>query len=163
MTRNMVSPSHKHDVIGRRINVIAFGALACVAAGCAALDRNLLSEGAVRLEVAPSETASLSRVRVYEEDGDLFVYGKIGRRAGVKRRVDATVRVIVRLPDGRAVEETTRASPPYLPIKRSRKSNFTVRFQRTAPTGAVIRIECQPGTANSALASEFVIESASME
>lgn len=143
--------------------MITFGALACVAAGCAALDGNLLSEGAVRLEVAPSETASLSRVRVYEEDGDLFVYGKIGRRAGVKGRVDATVRVIVRLPDGRAVEETTRAFPPYLPVRRSRKSNFTVRFQGTPPTGAVVRIESPPASANSAQAPQFVLESASLE
>ena len=132
------------DVIGRRINAILFVALACIESGCAALTGDLLSEGTVRLEDAPSETASLSRVLVYEDDGDLVVYGKVSRRAGVKGRVDATVRVIVRCPDGRTLEETKRAFPPYLPIRRSRKSNFTVRFQGIPPAGAVVRIECPP-------------------
>ncbi len=134
-----------------------FGTLVCIGSGCAALNRDLLSEGKVRLEEAPSETASLSRVRVYEDDGAVTVYGKVGRRAGVKGRVDAAVRVIVRFPDGRTFEKTARAFPPQLPIRRSRKSNFTARFQGLPPAGAVVRIECLPMTTGTATTSSSLV------
>lgn len=54
------------------------------------------------------------------------------------------IRVILSYPDGRKLEETERVFPPYLPIKRSRKSNLTVRFPGLPPVGAVVRIECPP-------------------
>lgn len=51
--------------------------------GCAVLESELVSDGTIRLEEVPSDTARLSRVRVYEDGGELAVYGKIGRRADV--------------------------------------------------------------------------------
>lgn len=128
--------------IGRFVSEVAFGASLCAGYGCAALDRDLQKDGAVRLELAPSEIATVSRVRVYEDEGDLIVYGKIGRKAGVKGRMDAMVRVIIQYPDGRTLEETKRAFPPHLPIKSSRKSNFTVHFPGLPANGARVRIEC---------------------
>lgn len=125
--------------------------------GCAALETDLVSDGTIHLEQVSSNTARLSRVRVYENDGDLIVYGKIGRQSGVKGRVDATVRVIIRYPDGRILEETKRAFPPYLPIRRSRKSNFTLRFSDLPPVGAVIRIECPQVPANAPASSSPVV------
>lgn len=135
---------------------VAFGATLCAGYGCAELSRDLGSGGAVRLEPAPSEIASVSRLRVYEDDGDLVVYGKVGRKAGVTGRVDAVVRVIVQLPDGRTLEGTKRAFPPYLPIRRSRKSNFTVRFDGLPPAGTIVRIECPPITPSTVPASSPV-------
>jgi len=127
-----------------------------VGVGCAALELDLINEGAVRLEEASSDTASLSRVRIYQDDGALVVYGKLGRKAGVTGRVDAVVRVLVRLPDGRTVVETKRAFPPYLPIRRNRHSNFTVRFRELPPIGAVVRIECPPMPASGKVSSSPV-------
>lgn len=129
---------------GRFISGAAFGASLCAAYGCAALSRDLQKEGVVRLEPTPSEIASFSRLRVYEDEGNLVVYGKVGRKAGVKGRVEASVRVLVRFPDGTTLEATKRAFPPYLPIRRSRKSNFTVRFDGLPPGGTIVRIECRP-------------------
>lgn len=131
-------------VTGRLAAKVMFGVYLCTGSGCAALSRDLQNEGAVRLELAPSEIASVSRVRVYEDGGDLAVYGKIGRRAGVKGRVAAMVRVILSYPNGGTFEETKRAFPPNLPIRRSRKSNFSVRFPGLPPAGTVVRIECPP-------------------
>lgn len=104
----------------------------------------------------PSEIASVSHIRVYEDDGDLVVYGKVGRKAGVEGRVDAIVRVIVQHPDGRALEATKPAFPPYLPIRRSRKSNFTVRFDGLPPAGTIVRIECPPSMPSTVPASSPV-------
>lgn len=83
---------------------------------------------------------------MYEDRGDLVVYGKIGRRGGVRGRVEAMVRVTLHHPDGRSLEEAARAIPPNLPIRRSRKSNFSVRFRGLPPEGSVVRIECTPGS-----------------
>lgn len=141
---------------GRIISGAAFGASFCAAYGCAALSRDLQKEGAVRLQPAPSEIASFSRLHVYEDEGDLVVYGKVGRKAGVKGRVDAIVRVIVQLPDGSTLEATKRAFPPYLPIRRSRKSNFTVRFDGVPPNGTNVRIECPPTSPSTSPASSSV-------
>lgn len=126
------------------MSVAALGTLLGAGPGCAGLGRDLARDGVVRLEIAPSEKAVFSRVRVYEDDGDLVVYGKVGRQAGVKGRVDAKIRVVAHFPDGRTLERTTRAFPPHLPIRRSRKSNFTVRFEGQPPSGTVVRIEFPP-------------------
>lgn len=138
------SKGGQRDHGGRHVKVTLSIAVLFLGFGCAALDKNLVSDGTVRLEEVPSDTARLSRVRVYEDDGDLIVYEKIGRQAGVKGRVDAMVRVILNYPDGRTLQETKRAFPPYLPIRRSRKSNFSVRFPGLPPAGTVVRIECPP-------------------
>lgn len=130
----------------RSVSVVAFGTITCIVSGCALLQKDLVNAGTIQLQEAPSDIARLSRIRVYEDDGDLVVYGKVGRKADVKGRVDATVRVVVRFPDGRTLEVTSRAFPRYLPIRRSRKSNFTVRFHALPPTGTVVRIECPPVT-----------------
>lgn len=128
----------------------------CTGFGCAALSRDPLSGGAVRLELAPSDIASFSRLRVYEDEGNLVVYGKVGRKAGVKGRVDAIVRVVVQLPDGGTLEATKRAFPAHLPIRRSRKSNFTVRFDGLPPAGTIVHIECPPTGPSTAPASSPV-------
>lgn len=146
MTRIMASHWRllRTRVTERLAAKVMFGVFLCTGSGCAALSRDLQNERAVRLELVPSEIASVSLVRVYEERGDLAVYGKIGRRAAVKGRVEAMVRVILSYPDGRTLEQTKRAFPPHLPIRRSRKSNFTVRFSGLPPAGTVVRIECPP-------------------
>lgn len=146
MTRIMASRRRlpRAHVTGCLAAKVVFDVFFCIGLGCAALSRDLQSEGAVRLELAPSEIARVSRVRVYGDDGDFFVYGQIARKAGVTGREDATVRVVVRFPDGRMVEATKRAFPPYLPIRRSRKSNFSVRFPGLPPAGTVVRVECPP-------------------
>lgn len=142
---------------GCLVSSVAFGAsLCCAVYGCTALSRDLQKEGAVRLEPAPSEIAIVSHLRVYEDDGDLVVYGKVGRKAGVKGRVEANVRVLVRLRDGSTLETTKRAFPPFLPIRRSRKSNFTVRFSGLPPAGTIVRIECPPGMPSTAPSSSPV-------
>lgn len=137
-------PNAQRNHRGRRTTVLLFIAGLFFGCGCAVWESDLVSDGTIRLEELPSVTARLSRVRVYEDGGDLAVYGKIGRRAGVKGRVEAMIRVILSYPDGRTLEETKRAFPPYLPIRRSRKSNFMVRFPGLPPAGAVVRIECPP-------------------
>lgn len=141
---------------GCLVSGVAFGASLCGGYGCAALSRDLQKECAVRLEPAPSDIASVSHLRVYEDDGDLVVYGKVGRKAGVKGRIEASVRVLVQFPNGRVLEATKRAFPPYLPIRRSRKSNFTVRFDGLPPAGTIVRIECPPSTPSTAPASSPV-------
>lgn len=128
------------------------------------MQRDLLAEGRVHLEVVASDTAQLSRVRVYEDRGDMVVYGKIGRRVGVKGRVEAMARVILHLPNGESLEETAHAFPPHLPIRRSRKSNFSVRFRGLPPEGSVVRIECMPGPSGNAMrASARLVSSVSLE
>ena len=146
MTRIMASRRRllRASLTGRLAAKVMFGVFLCTGSGCAALSRDLQNEGAVRLELTPSEIASVSRVRVYEDGGDLAVYGKIGRRAGVKGRVEAMISVILSYPDGRTLEETKRAFPPHLPKRRSRKSNFSVRFPDLPPAGTVVRIDCPP-------------------
>ncbi|QDV90750.1 hypothetical protein RAS2_18330 [Phycisphaerae bacterium RAS2] len=128
------------------------------------MQRDLLAEGRVHLEEVASDTAQLSRVRVYEDRGDMVVYGKIGRRVGVKGRVEAMARVILHLPNGESLEETARAFPPRLPIRRSRKSNFSVRFHGLPPEGSVVRIECMPRPSDTATqTSAPLVLSASLE
>lgn len=129
---------------GRRTMLLLFGAALFLGCSCSVLEKDWVSDGTIRLEEAPSDMARLSRVRVYAEGGDLIVYGKIGQRVGVRGRVEAMVRVTLRYPDGRTLEETKRAFPPYLPKRRSRKSNFSVRFPGLPPAGTVVRIECPP-------------------
>lgn len=140
----------------RRRTLLLSGTITLTGVACAPLENDWVRAGTVRLEEAWSHTARLSRVRVYEDDGDLIVYGKVGRKAGVEGRVDAIVRVVVQLPDGRRLEETKRAFPPYLPIRRSRKSNFTVRFPELPRAGAVVRIECPPMPTNAPASSSPV-------
>lgn len=147
---------HVRATTKRFISEAALGASLCAACGCAALSRDVQKDGAVRLESAPSEIASFSRIHVYEDDGNLVVYGKVGRKAGVTGRVEASVRVLVRFPDGSTLEATKRAFPPYLPIRRSRKSNFTVRFDGLPPAGTIVRIECPPSTPSTVPASSPV-------
>lgn len=122
----------------------ALGATLVICSGCATSQRDLLADGVVRVEAPPSETTSLSRVRVYEDGDDWIVYGQLGRKAGVKGRIDAIVHVIVSSPGGRTLEVTTRASPAHLPVRRSRHSNFSVRLLGRPPPRAVIRIERPP-------------------
>lgn len=139
-----------------RIGVALFAIVTCVSHGCAVFERELVREGLIRLDKVPSDIARLLRVRVYEDNGDLVVYGNVSRKAGVQGRVDAIVRVLLQLPDGRTLEETERAFPPYLPIRRSRKSNFTVRFDGLPPAGTIVRLECPPNTPSTAPASSSV-------
>lgn len=154
MTRDMTSRKRCSRTT-QSIPIIAtmFGAAMCMGSGCALFQKDLVSAGTIQLEEASSDIARLFRVRVYQDDGDWAVYGKVGRKAGVKGRVDATVRVMVRFPDGGTLEEQARAFPPYVPIRRSRGSNFTVRFRGLPPTGTVVRIEPPSITSREAPAS----------
>jgi len=124
--------------------------------GCAALERDGVVDGTVRFEDASSDTTSLSRDRIYQDNGAFVVYGKPARKAGLTGRVDAIVRGLLRLPDGRTVEKTKRAFPPYPPIRRNRHSNFAVRFRELPPIGLVVRIECPPIPASAPVSSSPV-------
>lgn len=129
---------------GLRIQLVYLMVIAFYGFGCAALETALVSDLTIRLEQPPCDLASLTRIRLYEDGGDFVVYGKMGRRKGVSGRVEAQVRMNLRYPDGCTFDETKRAFPPYLPKRRSRKSNFSVRFSGLPPAGTVIRIECPP-------------------
>lgn len=158
MRRMMASRRSCHYTTSRCcIITVVFGTLTSMVSGCALLKKDLVRAGTIRLEEARSDVARLSRVHVCMDDGELVVYGKLGRKPDVDGRIDGTVRVVVRFPDGRTLEETTRAIPRYLPIRRSRKSNFTVRFQALWPTGAVVWIECPPMTTGPSSASSSLV------
>lgn len=145
MTRTMTSRKRcRYTALRSCIITVTFGTLMSMVFGCALLKKDLVSAGTVWLEEAPSDVAKLSRVHVYIDDAELVVYGRLGRKPGVNGHIDATVRVIVRFPDGSKQEKTTRAFPKYLPIRRSRSSYFNVRFDGLPPAGTIVRVECPP-------------------
>lgn len=104
---------------------------------------NLLNDGAVKLERIPSKCHYyISYVNVYQNDGELVIYGHVKRRSrigGGSGHVD----IAIVSPDGKVLERISTLHKPQIILTRkmhTRKSTFEVRLPTIPPTGSKVRV-----------------------
>lgn len=110
--------------------------------GCALIRKDLLQTGEAVIQPVPSEYVQFSRISVYREQGDLVVYGKIGRRAGVSGPLSGTVLAEALDNQGSTLLAASVSTfPERIPIRRSRHSHFVVRIRETQGVPVLIRVQ----------------------
>lgn len=115
--------------------------LSAVLPGCMFGRADLLKGGDAKIDSIASQHVNFSRLAVYTEDDELVVYGKVGRAAGVSGTIEGHVWVTVLDPDGLSSEQHSATYPRKIPIRRSRKSYFVVRFPSIPRFPIFVRVQ----------------------
>ncbi len=117
-----------------------------VLSGCSFSRMNLTDNEACTIErVNTSDRISIRSAKVYQDDGDTVVSGKVKLNKNLLQSKQGHVDIAVISPDGTVLATT---SVFYNPRKRTRRmqlkankgSSFTARFPGSLPQGSIIRM-----------------------
>ena len=117
-----------------------------VLSGCSFSRMNLVGNAACTIErLNTSDRISIRSAKVYQDDGDTVVSGKVKLNKNLRQSKEGHVDIAVISPDGTVFDT---ASVFYNPRKRTRRmqlkankgSSFTARFPGSLPQGAIIRL-----------------------
>lgn len=129
----------------RSCTTLISGLLPLFIAGCSVGRTYLDKNGSVRVEREVPETVRLPKLEIYEEDGQMVVYGLAGRSMAATESIVGHVDIIVTGPDAAVIyTASTKHFPRRLPMKKSRESNFSVRFPSVPPQGSTVRVIYHP-------------------
>lgn len=110
--------------------------------GCATGRVDLVETGTIQAEAVPTREVSVSRVRAYEEEGQLLVTGAVWLQGWQYASEDGQVEVTIYGPDGRIWGEKFALYHPrdILTLRLSRSApTFTARFPGVPPPGSKVR------------------------
>jgi hypothetical protein len=117
-----------------------------VLGGCASVGRDLTESGEVSVERSPSKLVSIQAVTVRQDGEQLVVSGVVRRAPLTSTPIWGHVNVTAFDAAGQTVgHAVVRYSPPSLPQKGPRSSQFTARIPAQAMQGTVVRIEHHTG------------------
>lgn len=116
------------------------GLAVIIASGCATTRTDLVADGAVSLELAPTEKIYVARAHAYRQDSELIVSGKV-RRYRSEGIGGGDVKVVVTSPDGTVISESIAPYfPRIIPREGARESTFIARIPDVPPRGSVISV-----------------------
>lgn len=118
------------------------GTLFTLLPGCALIRDDLLKTGEAVIEPIASKYVQFSRMSIHREEGELVVYGKVGRRKGVSGPLSGTV--LVEVLDNQwstSYSMSVSTFPERIPIRRSRHSHFVARLPETHAVTARFRVQ----------------------
>lgn len=117
-----------------------------VLSGCSVSRTNLVGNGVCTIErVNTSDRISIRSAKVYQDNGDTVVSGKVKLNKNLRQSKQGHVDIAVISPDGTVLDT---ASAFYNPRKRTRRmqlkankgSSFTAGFPGSLPQGSIIRL-----------------------
>lgn len=96
----------------------------------------------VEVERVSSKRAKVRFVHTEVRDGELRVRGSVSRRIPMRGAIPGHVRITLRDPTGRVLNETDASL--MRPSRQSQSARFYARFPAAAPPGSVLTIAHQP-------------------
>jgi len=122
------------------------------ASGCQTGRINLVQSGAVSVQTLPAEGSAVERLSVYQQGGDLVIFGRLNRASASRLRYNKHVDIAILAPDGSLLKKIqtwnfsrTAASktPWYL--------SFKARVPLVPPAGSTIRAAYHGATYSEAI------------
>lgn len=111
-----------------------------VAFGCASNRINLVDNDTVTIELLPSERVYVYRVNVYQDSGDVVIFGKLKRHYNSTISAKGHVDLALMKPDGTVSRQFTASYSPQLTRKR-RTASFSVNLPDvTLPQGTILKV-----------------------
>ncbi|MBN1656697.1 MAG: hypothetical protein JXA30_23190 [Deltaproteobacteria bacterium] len=108
--------------------------------GCATGRADLIEQGKVKLMIVPSDTHALEKNHLYQEDGELVVYGKVRNIRGFCVH-QGHIDLVIIDSEGRVIR---KARIPYVDRGKRRKgwrgAHFRARFRQRLRPGSVVRL-----------------------
>lgn len=145
INENTVRPSVWGPVARGLLSVLGgIGALSQM--GCL-MDRvDLVKSGTVRIERAIPKSLSMSAPRVWQDDGEMIVYGQVRRSPSASGIIRGHIDVTVIDRDGKVLQTASRRHfPGDVPTRRWHGSSFTVKFAGVPPPGSTVRVVYHSG------------------
>lgn len=124
--------------------VIFFAGL--VLSGCSFSKMNLADNAAYTIErVNTSDRISIRSAKVYQDDGDTVVSGKVKLNKNLLQPRYGHVDIVVISPDGTVLDTASvfynpRKRTRHMQLKANKGSSFTARFSGSLPQGSIIRL-----------------------
>ncbi len=117
-----------------------------VLSGCSFSKMNLTGNGAYTIErVNTSDRISIRSVKVYQDDGDTVVSGKVKLNKNLFQPKQGHVDIAVISPDGTVLDTASvfynpRRLTRRMQLKANNGSYFTARFPGPLPQGSIVRL-----------------------
>ncbi len=117
-----------------------------VLSGCSFSSMNLADDKAYTVECdKSSDRISIRSAKVYEDDGNTVVSGKVKLNKHLQQPRQGHVDIAVISPDGKVTDTasvfyTPRIRTTRMQRKANKGSSFSARFPGSLPQGAIIRI-----------------------
>ncbi len=117
-----------------------------VLSGCSFSKMNLADNGAYTIErVNTSDRISIRSAKVYQDDGDTVVSGKVKLNKNLMQPRNGHVDIIVISPDGMVLDTASvfynpRKRTRHMQLKANNGSYFTARFPGSLTQGSIIRL-----------------------
>jgi hypothetical protein len=117
-----------------------------VLSGCSFSNRNLVDNAEYTIErVNTSNRISIRSAKVYQDDGNTVVSGKVKLSKNLPQPIHGHVDIAVISHDGKVMDTASVFYNPRIRTKRMQRkankgSSFTARFAGSIPQGSIIRL-----------------------